>query len=218
MTDDIHSLYVDGELEGECLAQYKEHIAQCPACRKRASEFARLHEIFMKDFRQTQLSVLQKQQCFDRLLTNLNYKIHTTNKPSFARRFATAMLPYALASVLVFSLLLPALSRAGDTQSSTHLSVIKRNDIAQSPSNILTNTKPNLSNSALLRRVNLLPNPATVNSILRKRQHQPSTEDIIKNLQSNMTEVDFFRPDFDDDYVLINMQFAIPTNVLLLQN
>ena len=75
--NDIHSVYLDGELPPAYMAQYEEHIAACPKCRARLESLKALHNKLQADSASIKLDSKYMDDSFARLMTKSSYKKNT---------------------------------------------------------------------------------------------------------------------------------------------
>lgn len=47
--DDIHSIYADGELPKNYVAEYEAHVNSCPKCSAKLKKFLALNSVFAED-------------------------------------------------------------------------------------------------------------------------------------------------------------------------
>ena len=47
--NDIHSVYLDGELNSPYKEQYLEHLQSCPDCTEKLNKLKSVHEVLVKD-------------------------------------------------------------------------------------------------------------------------------------------------------------------------
>ncbi len=71
--NDIHSVYLDGELPLTYVARYEAHIAECSECRRKLEELKKVRSVFSND--STTLFSEQKEldESFERLQTRMSY-------------------------------------------------------------------------------------------------------------------------------------------------
>lgn len=72
-TDDIHSIYLDGELPLAYMKEYEAHVASCPKCAKKLESLGKVHEILKADSKSMELDEVFMDESFSRLSTKLRY-------------------------------------------------------------------------------------------------------------------------------------------------
>lgn len=82
-TDDIHSIYLDKELPSTYLAEYEQHLKNCPKCQKKLDSLKRIHEIFQKDKIQIAPDSIYLERSFERIQTKLKYSKNVKQSESF---------------------------------------------------------------------------------------------------------------------------------------
>ena len=101
-TDDIHSIYLDKELPSTYLAEYEQHLKNCPKCQKKLDSLKRIHEIFQKDKIQIAPDSIYLEQSFERIQTKLKYSNPQNQKVyGFAKYALVAAAAVALVIVPV---------------------------------------------------------------------------------------------------------------------
>ena len=75
--NDIHSVYLDGELNSPYKEQYLEHLQSCPDCAEKLNKLKSVHEVLVKDSSSISLS---EEQLETKILST---KAKTINKCFF---------------------------------------------------------------------------------------------------------------------------------------
>ena len=70
---DLHSVYVDGELPAQFLAEYESHLASCEKCRAQVEKLRSLRSIFSRDSASHATDSTFSEESFSRLQTKLKY-------------------------------------------------------------------------------------------------------------------------------------------------
>lgn len=105
---DMHSVYLDGELPQKYALDYESHLTGCQDCRDRYLKLQRLSSLLKEDATASQLSSDELEDSFSKLQTKLRYCRNTKQtQPADIRRF-TWMVPAVAAAALAFALVLPA--------------------------------------------------------------------------------------------------------------
>lgn len=76
-TDDIHSIYLDGELPEAYVRQYEEHLERCSECRGKCERMRRIKELLLSDSRNSTPDSAFMAQSFERLETKMRYSKNT---------------------------------------------------------------------------------------------------------------------------------------------
>lgn len=74
---DIHSLYVDGELNSPYKEQYLSHIATCSKCKAELDKMMKLHTMFEKDINNIVFNNERMEKSYDKLSTLLRFRTIT---------------------------------------------------------------------------------------------------------------------------------------------
>lgn len=110
--NDIHSIYLDGELPVQYVDAYESHVRSCAACQKRLRSLKALHAAFSADSAACSISLEEKQRGFERLKVRLSYA-KTTRHAGFVHdisQTAKSTWKYVLTgavAALVVALVLP---------------------------------------------------------------------------------------------------------------
>lgn len=78
--NDIHSVYLDGELPEEFIAEYESHVASCPECSAKLEKLTRISGILRADAKSVVFSGKELDDSFARLQAKMSYS-------SFKRNF-----------------------------------------------------------------------------------------------------------------------------------
>lgn len=113
---DIHSVYVDGELPAQFLAEYESHLASCEKCRAQVEKLRSLRKLFLQDSDSHRTDSTFTEESFARLQTKLKYT-RTTNTIRTGTILSFAPVKWAVsagAAAAVFALIAtPQLLRSG---------------------------------------------------------------------------------------------------------
>lgn len=174
-TDDIHSIYADGELPEIFVPDYKAHIESCPACAKKLERLLRLRGVFKSDSDMLSLDNTAMEESFKRLNTKLRYSKNTVrfSGSGFSKTLTTAFGGIAAAAAAVFALVIPL--RAAPEQNA-----------AISVSEVASIAVPQI---AFPER----------NVVITGNIAQDFTQNVSAGRMSSLPEGDFFRPDFSDE-------------------
>ena len=77
-TDDIHSIYLDGELPDIYLKEYEAHVKTCSECAKKLQKLQKLRSLFKSDSEMLTPDKIAMDESFKRLNTKLHYSKNTT--------------------------------------------------------------------------------------------------------------------------------------------
>lgn len=107
--NDIHSIYLDGELPEKFARDYEAHIVSCEKCRAELEKLRATREILAKDSSSLNLSDDFMEKSFERLQSRMRFKkIVSQSEP---KRFIVPMrhtfIPMAAAAAAVFAIMLP---------------------------------------------------------------------------------------------------------------
>ncbi len=123
--NDIHSIYLDGELPQNFVKDYEAHLASCPKCAAKLEKLKAVHEAFKADARSIEVSDDFKAASFERLQSRMRFsKSVRTAEPSKNIVRLTSFVPLAAAAAAVFALLLPLRMKAAQSQKNFDESVL----------------------------------------------------------------------------------------------
>ena len=113
--NDIHSVYLDGELNSPYKEQYLEHLQTCSSCSEKLQKLKNLQTILREDSESITLSEKQLEDSYEKLSTLLKFR--NVTKKSTVSPWTTVMkaIP-AMAAALIIAIVLPIrLSNTGNT-------------------------------------------------------------------------------------------------------
>ncbi|MBQ6029280.1 MAG: zf-HC2 domain-containing protein [Treponema sp.] len=123
--NDIHSIYLDGELPQNFVKDYEAHLASCPKCAAKLEKLKAVHEAFKADARSIEVSDDFKAASFERLQSRMRFsKSVKASEPSKNIVRLTSFVPLAAAAAAVFALLLPLRIKAAQSQKNFDESVL----------------------------------------------------------------------------------------------
>lgn len=178
-TDDIHSIYLDGELPSAFKNEYEAHIAGCSECKKKLETFRRIKNLLKSDSASIQLNEQFLDQSFERLKTKMRYSKNSKNVKEFPLSEKTLRWAFSAAAAVIIAAVLPVSISNG----------IKSNDFQ----------KLNLSSITPVTRPQNQP-IAKQNVIINGNLNRDLAQTVGNANFSNfaLTNVDVLRPDFDD--------------------
>lgn len=113
---DMHSVYLDGELPQKYALDYESHLTNCQKCRDEYAKLNKLSSLLKEDASSNELSSQELEDSFSRLQTKLRYQQHIRqSQPVNVHRF-TWVIPSVAAAALAFALILPNKGVSAPTQ------------------------------------------------------------------------------------------------------
>ena len=107
--NDIHSIYLDGELPQNFVKEYEAHVASCEKCQAKLKRLKAVRAAFAADSRSIEASDEFKAASFERLQSRLRFsKSVKASEPSKNVVRLQNFIPLAAAAAAVFALVLPA--------------------------------------------------------------------------------------------------------------
>lgn len=125
--NDIHSVYLDGELPAEFNSEYEAHVSSCAECSARLERLRKLRSLFAEDSASISFTKAQLDESYGRLTARLSYAktLKSSEENSFVKNFRQGGSKYfaaGIAAAAVFAFLIPlnvslGTSRSGVAQS-----------------------------------------------------------------------------------------------------
>ncbi len=123
--NDIHSIYLDGEMPQNFVKDYEAHLASCQKCQAKLAKLKAVHEAFAADARSIQVSDDFKAASFERLQSRMRFsKVVSASQPNKNIVRIANFVPVAAAAAAVFALMLPVKMKAGQNLKGVDESVL----------------------------------------------------------------------------------------------
>ncbi len=104
--NDIHSVYLDEELNSPYKEQYLEHLQSCSSCKDKLQKLKTLHDFLQEDSKSIALSEEQLDESYQKLSTLLTFRNVTKKSTSSPWTTIYKAIP-AMAAALVIAIILP---------------------------------------------------------------------------------------------------------------
>lgn len=114
--NDIHSVYLDGELNSPYKEQYLEHLQSCPECTEKLNKLKVVHEALRADSSSISLSGEKLDASYQKLSTLLKFRNVTKKSTNSSWNLLNKVLP-AMAAALIIAIILPIKLTSGGTTS-----------------------------------------------------------------------------------------------------
>lgn len=183
---DMHSVYLDGELPQKYATDYESHLTSCQRCRDDFLKLQALSASLKDDAHHHELSAQDMEESFARLQTKLHYqKTVRDTQPQSIKRF-TWVVPTVAAAALAFALVLPA--RTG----------------TPIPASSASQERPiSISASALAGGLSVAPSvnhqrTSFVQESIIAEESFGHIQPVLSSSNEAIPPVDIFRPSFDD--------------------
>lgn len=224
--NDIHSIYLDGEMPEIYKAEYEKHLNSCEKCKAKLEQMKKTHEAFQFDSKSIELDREFLDASFERLQSRLRYsKVVSENKQTESTVMFPApkkFLPFAIAAAAVVAFVLPVGLRSRDTASVDNASFaqvqpIKRtsdftldqsrifNEVANVSYPLQLGADGNSNNEARYT-ISAFPGLTTVSTVGRRESKNVSQA-------SNLLADDFFSPSFARENNSNDLQVYMPAYV-----
>lgn len=107
--NDIHSIYLDGELPEKFARDYEAHIVSCEKCRAKLEKLRTMREILSKDSSSLNLSDDFMEKSFERLQGRMRFKkiVSQSEPKKFIVPMRHTFIPMAAAAAAAFAIMLP---------------------------------------------------------------------------------------------------------------
>lgn len=213
-TNDIHSLYIDGEMPAHYIAEYEAHIKNCEKCREKLNRLNGVHNILKADSEQISLSEEKLDESYKRLMVKMNYSKNTrASREKFSSNFRY-VIPVAAAAAIL-AVVLPVRSFNATPVITEEEEVVQAPQVATVtnqitvPSNVSFNNEHGVVISGNIHEAVIpVKNTETENSngsFLRQKiseRKNKDKKDLIK-------EYEVFRPAFSEDKT-ISIRITVP--------
>lgn len=116
--NDLHSVYLDGELPEQFKAEYENHVNNCPACQSELKKLSALRSVFASDAKTVTPDSHYLDESFARLQIKMSYSKNTVHhKPSNnIKNFSYVAM--AAAAAVAFAFIVPLRINAGKNSAS----------------------------------------------------------------------------------------------------
>lgn len=104
--NDIHSVYLDGELNSPYKEQYLEHLQNCTSCTEKLNKLKLVQGILREDSKNISLSDEQLAESYQKLSTLLKFRDVTKKSTNSPLVFLNKVIP-AMAAALIIAVVLP---------------------------------------------------------------------------------------------------------------
>lgn len=104
--NDIHSVYLDGELNSPYKEQYLEHLKNCASCTEKLNKLKLVQGILREDSKNISLSDEQLAESYQKLSTLLKFRDVTKKSTNSPLVFLNKVIP-AMAAALIIAVVLP---------------------------------------------------------------------------------------------------------------
>lgn len=227
--NDIHSVFVDGELPEIYKKKYLAHVDSCAECKREARAMQRVHELLSADSASIEMTRDELDRSFERLKAKLSYSStvsRSKNVLSFPSLAKYAVGAAAAAAVLAFALPGALPVRGAGRAAPSVISAIRRplnNTLAAFGHEEHVSAGeglPSLFNAgAGARTVDFIPQN---NSIVDQKiiqgtpvdytttdaNGQPMIISTINSVQTDLAAIDVFRPDFGRQPITITVSLS----------
>ena len=136
-TDDIHSIYLDGELPDIYRKEYEAHIKICSECEKKLQKLQTLQNLFKSDSRMLTPDKIAMEESFKRLNTKLHYSKNTSHVYKFSKNALLGRMAAAAAAVCV--ILLPFKGNKNSNVPAQEVAALVRPQVSIPEQNVVIN-------------------------------------------------------------------------------
>lgn len=215
-TNDIHSLYIDGEMPVHYIEEYEAHIKNCEKCRAKLNKLKGVHEVLKADSEQITPSKEMLDESYKRLMVKMNYSKNTrASRDKFSSNFKYVIPVAAAAAILAVVLPVrsfnntPIINIEDELAQASQVATVV-NQINPPPvSNVSLKNEHGVVISGNIHEA-VIPVKASVSeesntSFLRQKISDKKNKDK-KDL---ITEYEVFRPAFSEDKT-ISIRITVP--------
>jgi len=201
---DIHSVYLDNELPEVYKAEYEAHVNSCAACKAELNKLKAVREVFQNDSNQITPDSHYLDKSYERLMVKMSYSKNTgiQNKRNHSFKNITYFASAAVAAAVV-AVVLPV--RMNGAKGVTPSSVVSVNNG--------TTLSNGMSASALVASGNNVSfnsgNSRVISGNINESVLTSSNQGTNASAGNMIRDVDFFRPDFDENET-ISVKITMP--------
>lgn len=194
--NDLHSVYVDGELPEQFRAEYEAHVKSCPACQAELNKISALHKVFAADVKAVTPDAHYIDDSFARLQIKMSYSknaVRHNNTFSFKNVTYVAM---AAAAAVAFAFIVPLRIGAGKSPvagSNPAVAVSSVPAYGTSVNNVSLNSGRSVVISGNIEGAVLPSVRNTSNPYAAQNSHSAMVRP-----ESMIADVEMFRPDFGE--------------------
>lgn len=104
--NDIHSVYLDDELNSPYKEQYLEHLQNCSSCTEKLNKLKAIRNLLAEDSKKISLSEEQLSDSYQKLSSILKFRNITNKSTKSSFTFFNKVIP-AMAAALIIAIVLP---------------------------------------------------------------------------------------------------------------
>ena len=182
-SNDIHSVYLDGELEAKFLEKYESHVNSCELCSAKLEKLKALRSALAYFDEEDSNSSISLSESFERLQIKRNYNRVVKNANYSKNKKIRAIIPLAAAAAfLAFVLPLRSPSASSSSVATNVSPLTRKQDVTLAKRNIIING--NIDHAVVLSRV--------------------ANQSAIFN-DTDFDDADVFRPNFEDSSMSVKI-------------
>lgn len=218
---DIHSIYLDGELPQEFLKKYESHVASCPKCQAKLERLKKISAMLREDALSMRIDQTYINQSFERLQTKLRFSRNTARAENthIYRPFTKWAVGFAAAAAVLAVISVPV-RFAGSVGPHSNVTAIARTEIKPIQENkvVVDGNLDTLKLSTALSSAKEAENTmeSSEEQILSTPVNQNQKVVSATSLASNFSDIDVFRPDFNNPSAYVRIELprlhSIPLN------
>ena len=150
--DDIHSVYLDGELPLSYVKDYEHHVSACKKCAQKQDSLRRIRKVFAEDSKNIAPDEHFMDASYLRLMTKMSYSKNTRRVSPFLTQ--KTLVGFSAAAAVLLAVILPfGLSdakRSASSMSLSQLELVERPQMtAFSNKNIIGSNVGSIKNASL---------------------------------------------------------------------
>ena len=175
-TDDIHSIYFDGELPLSYARDYEEHLKNCKTCSEKLDKFKKMKELFKADEKSITPDSQFLDESYKRLMTKMSYSKNTR----FVHEWPVSKIVtgVAAAAAVLVAVILPVKLLPSKSASASSVNVAQLVPVERPQTTSISNKN------------------IVINGNINDNLAQTVSTGALKN--TSLADVDVFRPDFHD--------------------
>ncbi len=187
---DIHSIYIDNELPQQYIAEYEEHVKNCPKCTAQLNKLRSIKLMLTSDSKELELDNIFLSQSLERLQSRMQFTsvVNASKKPQRVMPFVKWSSSVAAAAAVFAVIFIPIHTKAINAATQPQVNAISRASIETLPQNDVI-IDGNISQAKLTSVFSDTSQKTVSGSI-------PVTNNANYSGRLSFNDVDFFRPDF----------------------
>lgn len=214
-SNDLHSVYLDGELPEQFKTEYEKHINSCPQCQQELSKLRALRNAFIQDCKEITPDEHFLDESFSRLQIKMGYSKTTSHHKPEMRPGSFKYFAMAAAAVVAVAFIVPLRLNSGKQ----NLAAASQSAMASIPAYTATANNVSLNSGRSVVISGNIDGTVFPSDYNRGYGHDHHNHDHgyrngygtsnVQYQKDMIRDVEMFRPDFNDEKT-ISIKISIP--------